>query len=206
MPSCYQRVRLSPLSASLLFSNLEETIELKARLEVLERLLGDYVPNLPNTTGLDRFNNDSVPLDEESRPKTTLANPDTMSSQGPFNSNQRGEQHKGNSGAEGALAAFAGAQTFGGGTSQTAFDMSSILDQPLIFDFNTPPQSHTQISEGQASISMAPPRAATAALPQDLGHGTLVMNKFGATKYFGRTAASEWLKNVSQRPGSILIW
>ena len=99
------------------------------------------------------------------------------------------------------LIPFPSTQTVDPVNTQRTFNMSSILEQPLVFDFITSPQ--TNIRQPQASqisttnVNPDPVRLGTETSPQDLGHGTLVMSKSGAaSRYFGHTAASEWLKDV----------
>lgn len=99
------------------------------------------------------------------------------------------------------LIALPSTQTANPVNSQATFNMSSILEQPLVFDFGTSPQ--TSIRRPQESqiptttVDSGPVRLGTETSPQDLGHGTLVMSKSGAaSRYFGHTAASEWLKDV----------
>lgn len=81
------------------------------------------------------------------------------------------------------------------GPSGSMFEMTTMLDQPLVFDFNTSPYNETRLPVERASS--APVRPANESSPRDLGHGTLVMSKSGASsKYYGHTAASEWLQDV----------
>jgi len=101
-------------------------------------------------------------------------------------------------GSEGALAAFAEGQSLREGSAHPAFDMSSMLDQPLVFDFQTSPFGQMKQAGGQALEFSAPIRMEHALPPQDPGHGTLVMSTSGSSKWLGHTAASEWLKDVSQ--------
>jgi hypothetical protein len=85
--------------------------------------------------------------------------------------------------------------------AEPTFDMSTMLEQPLVFDFDTSPQTNIQHSQRvQTFTTTTNPgleRLGPETSPQDLGHGTLVMSKSGAaSRYFGHTAASEWLKDV----------
>jgi hypothetical protein len=164
---------------------------------VLERLLSDHLPNFSNLIGLDHSRNDRAPRE---RPElgTSLTSSIDISSQ----QNHRGaasgtarESMNGHDGSAGTLAAFAGSQAMVEASTQPAFDVSIMLDQPLVFDFQTSPTKQTH--QGQTSGSSAPIRMGHATSPQDLGHGTLVMGKSGTSKWLGHTAASEWLKDVS---------
>lgn len=78
------------------------------------------------------------------------------------------------------------------------FDMSALIEQPLVFDFNTSPYHGTiQTSKRVDSDHVLPIHGNS---PRDLGHGTLVISKSGASsKYYGHTAGSEWLQDVSHR-------
>lgn len=81
------------------------------------------------------------------------------------------------------------------GASGSAFDMTMMMDRPLVFDFNTSP--YDDMAQSQQQADTFPDLPARAGSPRDLGHGTLVMSKSGASsKYYGHTAASEWLKDV----------
>lgn len=76
-------------------------------------------------------------------------------------------------------------------------------DQALIFDFDLPPA--LPIPEPTLPRASAawndPPLSNTISsadnVPQEQSYGTLVMSKSGGSKYYGHTAASEWLKDVS---------
>jgi hypothetical protein len=189
---CPPKREIHYIFSLLKFRNLEETSELKARLEVLERLLGDYVPNLPDLSQPVIPTIGQTPVHKRlrsgptSRPLEGRANQDTANREPLAEAN----------GVEGALAAFAGSQTLGSGSSQPTFDITSMLDQPLVFDFGTSPQLPVNHSQDQVTGPVAQTRAMSAISPRDLGHGTLVVSKSGETKYFGHTAGSEWLKDV----------
>jgi hypothetical protein len=78
------------------------------------------------------------------------------------------------------------------------FDMSALIEQPLVFDFNTSPYHGTiQTSKRVDSDHVRPIHGNS---PRDLGNGTLVISKSGASsKYYGHTAGSEWLQDVRHR-------
>jgi hypothetical protein len=177
------------VSSLLTCRSFEETSELRERLAALERLLGDQVPNLSNANGPKPH------IDQAHQEPSRMF----AKSSGAMDRPSEPEREGGHTGDEGALAAFAIAHSIGGSSSGPVFDVSSILDQPLVFDFNTTPQDHQiQVSQGQGSGSLVSLRSVPSVSPQDLAHGTLVLGKSGETKYFGHTAASEWLKNVRQ--------
>lgn len=200
MSSNNERVRLSRCDYHLRSRNIEETSELRARLEILERLLGDHVPNFFNLTGFDRSNSNQGPLplgNPRAQPRT-IPSPDLPSHRRPQDAKNR-ELPGAVVESEGALAAFAEGQSLGERSAHPAFDMSSMLDQPLVFDFQTSPFGQMkQAAAGQASEFCVPIRMEHALPPQDPGHGTLVMSTSGSSKWLGHTAASEWLKDVSQ--------
>jgi hypothetical protein len=81
---------------------------------------------------------------------------------------------------------------------QSASFVSSSFDEPLLFDFSTPRLDKYAAPQAQSSSDDILDRSATQMPAQGLGHGTLVMSKSGASsRYYGHTAASEWLKDVS---------
>lgn len=79
-----------------------------------------------------------------------------------------------------------------------AVPVTASTEQALIFDYATSPQYDHSSQDRLIRREGSGAFPNTDYLPQDLGHGTLVMSKSGtASKYLGHTAASEWLRDVS---------
>lgn len=167
---------------------MEETTELKARLEALEQLLGKH-GGMP-AGGLPSKREDAGPAPPRKRVRiasaSDLPNRDTNSLQAPPIANTEIQAFGDDLSRNQNIAAEVSGSTFG---------MASMMDQPLIFDFDASP--YNDMVQTQERGCAVPVLSVQGISPRDLGHGTLVMSKSGgSSKYYGHTAASEWLKDV----------
>jgi hypothetical protein len=102
-------------------------------------------------------------------------------------------------GSGGADPAAIGASTAGDNSYIPTFAVPESIEQPFNFDLGTTVPLETGSQSNHQSAGGASTSLVTEKSPPDLGHGTLVMSRSGASsRYFGHTAASEWLKDVSQ--------